>query len=186
MCVDLCGVDYLEHFDRWLPEGVGAHALRSRRQPAQSLQEAARADPRAGRRRRGPRSTPSSPCTPVPRPWSARPSTSSASCFEPPRPHAHLDARGVGGSSPSKGLRRRPCARAVQRVTGAAMSDETDPRRGAHRPPDRRDLRGRPGAAAPRHDDVNELGREVGAVLRLDGLTLDPTSVDSTVTTTRR
>jgi len=22
MCVDLCGVDYLEHFDRWLPEGV--------------------------------------------------------------------------------------------------------------------------------------------------------------------
>ncbi len=26
--------------------------------------------------------------------------------------------------------------------------------------------------------DVNELGREVGAVLRLDGLTLDPTSVD--------
>ena len=24
MCVDLCGVDYLEHFDRWLPEGIGA------------------------------------------------------------------------------------------------------------------------------------------------------------------
>ena len=24
MCVDLCGVDYLEHFDRWLPEGVDA------------------------------------------------------------------------------------------------------------------------------------------------------------------
>ena len=24
MCVDLCGVDYLEHFDRWLPEGVEA------------------------------------------------------------------------------------------------------------------------------------------------------------------
>jgi NADH-quinone oxidoreductase subunit C len=24
MCVDLCGVDYLEHFDRWLPEGVVA------------------------------------------------------------------------------------------------------------------------------------------------------------------
>jgi NADH-quinone oxidoreductase subunit C len=22
MCVDLCGVDYLEHFDRWLPDGV--------------------------------------------------------------------------------------------------------------------------------------------------------------------
>ncbi len=22
MCVDLCGVDYLEHVDRWLPEGV--------------------------------------------------------------------------------------------------------------------------------------------------------------------
>ena len=22
MCVDLCAVDYLEHFDRWLPEGV--------------------------------------------------------------------------------------------------------------------------------------------------------------------
>jgi NADH-quinone oxidoreductase subunit C len=22
MCVDVCGVDYLEHFDRWLPEGV--------------------------------------------------------------------------------------------------------------------------------------------------------------------
>jgi len=22
MCVDLCGVDYLEHFGRWLPEGV--------------------------------------------------------------------------------------------------------------------------------------------------------------------
>jgi NADH-quinone oxidoreductase subunit C len=22
MCVDLCGVDYLEHFERWLPEGV--------------------------------------------------------------------------------------------------------------------------------------------------------------------
>ncbi len=22
MCVDLCGVDYLEHFDRWLPEDV--------------------------------------------------------------------------------------------------------------------------------------------------------------------
>ena len=24
MCVDLCGVDYLEHFDRWLPEGIEA------------------------------------------------------------------------------------------------------------------------------------------------------------------
>jgi NADH-quinone oxidoreductase subunit C len=24
MCVDLCGVDYLEHVDRWLPEGVEA------------------------------------------------------------------------------------------------------------------------------------------------------------------
>ena len=24
MCVDLCGVDYLEHFDRWLPEGIDA------------------------------------------------------------------------------------------------------------------------------------------------------------------
>ena len=24
MCVDLCAVDYLEHFDRWLPEGVEA------------------------------------------------------------------------------------------------------------------------------------------------------------------
>jgi NADH-quinone oxidoreductase subunit C len=24
MCVDLCGVDYLEHFERWLPEGVEA------------------------------------------------------------------------------------------------------------------------------------------------------------------
>ncbi len=22
MCVDVCGVDYLEHFDRWLPDGV--------------------------------------------------------------------------------------------------------------------------------------------------------------------
>jgi NADH-quinone oxidoreductase subunit C len=22
MCVDLCGVDYLEHVDRWLPEGI--------------------------------------------------------------------------------------------------------------------------------------------------------------------
>jgi len=24
MCVDLCGVDYLEHFDRWLPEDIDA------------------------------------------------------------------------------------------------------------------------------------------------------------------
>jgi len=24
MCVDLCGVDYLEHFDRWLPNGIEA------------------------------------------------------------------------------------------------------------------------------------------------------------------
>jgi NADH-quinone oxidoreductase subunit C len=24
MCVDVCGVDYLEHFDRWLPEGIEA------------------------------------------------------------------------------------------------------------------------------------------------------------------
>jgi NADH-quinone oxidoreductase subunit C len=24
MCVDLCGVDYLEHFERWLPQGVEA------------------------------------------------------------------------------------------------------------------------------------------------------------------
>jgi NADH-quinone oxidoreductase subunit C len=24
MCVDLCGVDYLEHFDRWLPEEIVA------------------------------------------------------------------------------------------------------------------------------------------------------------------
>lgn len=22
MCVDLCGVDYLEHFERWMPEGI--------------------------------------------------------------------------------------------------------------------------------------------------------------------
>ena len=39
-----------------------------------------------------------------------------------------------------------------------------------------------------RRDDTgtDELGREVGAVLRVHGLTLDPTRSTSTVATTRR
>jgi len=46
------------------------------------------------------------------------------------------------------------------------------------RSPHRRDLRGRQELQRRAATNVDELGREVGAVLRLDGLTLDPTSID--------
>ena len=79
MCVDLCAVDYLEHLDRPLPEGVAATRFEvvvnllslSKRQRARVRVQAGDVDP--GRRLACSRSIP------APRRWSARPSTSSAS-----------------------------------------------------------------------------------------------------------
>ncbi len=79
MCVDLCGVDYLEHFDRWLPDGVeGTRFEVVVNLLSLSKKERVRLRVQAGDD--GPRSTHSSRFTPGPRRWSARPSTSSASC----------------------------------------------------------------------------------------------------------
>ena len=51
---------------------------------------------------------------------------------------------------------------------------------------DGRDVRGRPRTPArAQPPGVNELGREVGAVLRLDGLSFDPNSSTTSAATTR-
>ena len=78
-CADLCAVDYLTHPGRSLPDGVGARALRGRGQPALALHAPAGADPGAGARVRPHGRRPSPTSTPAPTPWSARPTTWSAS-----------------------------------------------------------------------------------------------------------
>ena len=79
MCLDLCGVDYLAHPGRTLPDGVEPErfevvvTLISHREAT-----------RVRLRVQVPESDPVVPvavraCTPAPTPWSARPSTCSAS-----------------------------------------------------------------------------------------------------------
>ena len=80
MCADLCGVDYLTHPGRQLARGRAPRALRGGRQPAVAQPGPPGPDPGA----RSPRPTRwsrrSSTSTRASRPWSARPSTCSASC----------------------------------------------------------------------------------------------------------
>ena len=79
MCVDLCGVDYLEHFDRWLPDGVEATRFEVVvNLLSLSKKERVRLRVQAGDER--PEVDSLSRSIPGPRRWSARPSTSSASC----------------------------------------------------------------------------------------------------------
>ena len=79
MCVDLCGVDYLEHFDRPLPEGVVATRFEVVTNLLSLSKKRARAHPRPGGRRRA-RGRLALRALPGHRgAWSARPSTCSAS-----------------------------------------------------------------------------------------------------------
>ena len=78
-CADLCAVDYLTHPGRSLPDGRRGRALRGRGQPAVALHAPAGAHPGPGARADPVVDTPLRPLPRAPRPWSARPTTWSAS-----------------------------------------------------------------------------------------------------------
>jgi len=77
MCVDLCGVDYLEHLDRPLPEGVSGTRFEIVVNLL-SLSKKLRVRVRVQAGTKTPRSPPCLPFIPGLKPWSARPSTSLA------------------------------------------------------------------------------------------------------------
>src|ERR1019366_8879468 len=79
-----------------------------------------------------------------------------------PRPDTDPDARGLGGPSPAQGLRRRPRPGAVQTRAGAPMSGPD-----TSSPFVRETFEGAQELASRHDTSPDELGREVGSVLRL-------------------
>ena len=193
MCADLCGVDYLTHPGRDLPDGVVAERFEvvvnllslSQKRRVRVRVQVPETDPE------------------VPSLFDLYPGVDAMEreAFDlvgivfdrPPGPDPDPHARGLGGPPAAQGLRRRPGSGAVQGGSGPAMT--------------RRDLVDRDrrpvedGSAAPvaetsegaqellpRPDTgAGELRREVGAVLRLpEGrCSTRPTSTSSAATTRR-